>query len=111
MPTSGAMEGTEQPSKQNNHLLVFHVFPPSHRPLRGSFRPSKTLQREEGQPMFGRSVASAAAPVLVFPTTLKLSGRGGAGRVAGSRAGCLWSSLSSLARAEGKSKVFIRGGG
>ena len=43
------------------------------------------------------------------PTTLKLSGRGGAGRVAGSRAGCLWSSFSSLARAGGNPK-FLFGG-
>ena len=81
VPTSGAVEGGEQPSKQNNNLSVFHLFPPSHRPLRGSFRPSKTLQREEGQPMFGRSVASAAAPVLVFPHNIEIerAGRGGKG--------------------------------
>ena len=81
MPMSGAMEGGEKPSKQNNNLLVFNLFPPSHRPLRGSFRPSKTLQREEGQPMVSRSVASAAAPVLVFPHNIEIerAGRGGKG--------------------------------
>ena len=81
VPTSGAMESGEQPSKQNHYLLVFHLFPPSHRPLRGSFPPAETSKRGEGQPMLDRSVASAAAPVLVFPHNIEIgrAGKGGKG--------------------------------
>ena len=103
---SGAMEGGEKPSKQNHNLLVFHLFPPSHRPLRGSSPPAKTSQKGEGdnQCWIGQLLPQR----LLFwfsPTPSRLGGRVRAGREAGSRAGCQWSSFSSLARPPGRPKT------